>query len=159
MACSSCNWEAAKCLGSQAGQCSLLGLLNSNQRWTCKAQQVLFAVWQKACLCHCAWYIFFHAPSFSNTFHLLTSIALHPYFKLAYIEIAWGGPVEQDAECNGGNPHAKDWQDEAQKILKHMVCTHSLVGSAYLTYISITDGALLQEPAQSETNTDSSPQW
>jgi len=66
--------------------------------------------------------------------------------------------VEQEAECNGGNPHAKDWQDEAQKILERTVCTHSLVGSAYLTYIGITDGVLLQEPAESETNTDSSPQ-
>ena len=103
------------------------------------------------------WYVFLHALSFSNAFHLLTSIALHPYFKLAYIEIAWGGPVEQEAERNGGNPHAKDWQDKARKILECTVCTHSLVGSVYLTYIGITDGALLQEPAQSETNTDSSP--
>jgi hypothetical protein len=92
-----------------------------------------------------------------NAFHLLTSIALHPYFKLAYIEIAWGGPAEQEAKRNSGNPHAKDWQDEARKILERMVCTHSLVGSAYLTYIGVTDGALLQEPAQSETDADSSP--
>jgi len=83
---------------------------------------------------------------------------LHPYFKLAYIEIVWGGPVEQEAKRDEGNPHAKDWQDEAWKILKRTVCTYSLVGSAYLTYIGITDGALLQEPAKSETNTDSSPQ-
>ena len=66
--------------------------------------------------------------------------------------------MEQEAERDGGNPHAKDWQDEAQKILECTVCTHSLVGSAYLTYIGITDGALLQEPAKSKTNADSSPQ-
>jgi len=65
--------------------------------------------------------------------------------------------VEQEAERDRGNPHAKDWQDKAQKILERMVCTHSLVGSAYLTYIGITDGALLQEPAESETNANSSP--
>jgi len=65
--------------------------------------------------------------------------------------------VEQEAEHNGGNPHAKDWQDEAQKILERTVYTHSLVGSAYLTYIGITDGALLQEPAESEANANSSP--
>jgi len=73
----------------------------------------------------------------------LTSIALHPYFKLAYIEIAWGGPVEQEAERKAGNPRAKDWQDEARKILEHMVCAHSLVDTAYLTYIGVTGGGLL----------------
>jgi hypothetical protein len=43
-------------------------------------------------------------------------VVLHPYFKLAYIKHAWGGPEEQEAECKAGNPFAKYWQDEAQKI-------------------------------------------
>lgn len=47
----------------------------------------------------------------------LTPIALHLYFKLAYIEVAWGRPAEQEAKREAGNPFAKDWQDEAQKIL------------------------------------------
>jgi len=28
----------------------------------------------------------------------LLSIVLHPYYKLAYIELAWGGAKEQEAE-------------------------------------------------------------
>jgi hypothetical protein len=40
---------------------------------------------------------------------------------LAYIKLAWGGPVEQAAEIAAGNPHAKDWQDEALKILEKTV--------------------------------------
>jgi len=57
----------------------------------------------------------------------LTSIALHPYFKLAYIEIAWGGAVEQEAERKAGNELAKNWQDEARKILEGVVRARSLV--------------------------------
>jgi len=87
---------------------------------------------------------------------LLTVIALHPYFKLAYIKIVWGGPAEQEAECKAGNPHAKDWQDEAKKILECTVCAHSLVDTAYLTYIGVTGGALLQEAPKYETNANPS---
>ncbi len=46
---------------------------------------------------------------------------LHPYYKLAYIKLAWGGPEEQAAEIAGGNPDAKDWQDEARQIVEKTV--------------------------------------
>jgi hypothetical protein len=46
---------------------------------------------------------------------------LHPYYKLAYIKLAWGGPVEQAAEIAVGNVDAKDWQDEARKIVERTV--------------------------------------
>jgi hypothetical protein len=59
------------------------------------------------------------------------SAVLHPYYKLAYIKLAWGGPEEQAAEIEAGNPGAKDWQDEARKIVETTVshapsrrCTH-----------------------------------
>ena len=42
-----------------------------------------------------------------------TFAVLHPYYKLAYIKIQWGGPDEQAAEIEEGNLDAKDWQDEA----------------------------------------------
>jgi hypothetical protein len=51
----------------------------------------------------------------------LSSIALHPYYKLAYIELAWGGAKEQEAEFEVGNFEAKNWQDEARKILEKTV--------------------------------------
>ena len=38
-----------------------------------------------------------------------------------YIKLAWGGAEEQEAECKAGNPDAKNWQDEAHKILEGMV--------------------------------------
>jgi hypothetical protein len=47
--------------------------------------------------------------------------ALHPYYKLAYIELAWGGAKEQEAEFEAGNFSAKNWQDEARKILEKTV--------------------------------------
>lgn len=45
-------------------------------------------------------------------------LVLHPYFKLAYIKLAWGGAEEQAAERRKGNRLAKNWQDKAQKILE-----------------------------------------
>ena len=46
---------------------------------------------------------------------------LHPYYKLDYIEMAWGGADEQKKEIKDGNPHAKNWQDEAQKVVEGAV--------------------------------------
>jgi hypothetical protein len=36
--------------------------------------------------------------------------------------MSWGGPNEQAAEIDAGNPDAKNWQDEAKKIVKKTVC-------------------------------------
>ena len=45
-------------------------------------------------------------------------LVLHPYYKLMYIEMAWGSAEEQKLECEAGNPNAKDWHDEAMKIIE-----------------------------------------
>jgi hypothetical protein len=50
-----------------------------------------------------------------------TTLVLHPYYKFAYIKLAWGGEKEQEAERDAGNPHAKNWQDEARKVVEHEV--------------------------------------
>jgi hypothetical protein len=58
---------------------------------------------------------------------------LHPYYKLAYIKLAWGGPDEQAAEIAAGKPNAKDWQDEARKIVERTVsCSHFLVFNCHI---------------------------
>ena len=49
------------------------------------------------------------------------NIVLHPYYKLTYIKVAWGGPKEQAAEIKAGNLDAKDWQDEARKVVEKTV--------------------------------------
>jgi hypothetical protein len=51
----------------------------------------------------------------------LSLAVLHPYFKLAYIRLSWGGPVEQKKEIEAGNLDAKDWQAEAKKIVNDTV--------------------------------------
>ena len=48
-------------------------------------------------------------------------LVLHPYYKFAYIKLAWGGEVEQVAECAAGNSAAKNWQDEARKLIEKEV--------------------------------------
>ena len=50
------------------------------------------------------------------------SAVLHPYYKLHYIEIAWGGAEEQAAEVRVGNLDAKNWKEEALQIFETTVC-------------------------------------
>jgi hypothetical protein len=57
----------------------------------------------------------------------LTFSVAHPYYKLGYIEIAWGGEAEQTAEIAAGNPTAKNWVDEARQVVEKMVRYHSLL--------------------------------
>jgi hypothetical protein len=72
---------------------------------------------------------------------------LHPYYKLAYIGMSWGGPKEQAAEIDAGNPHAKDWQDEARKVVEKMVrCLFHLHKITMLTMCKL-DGPILQHSA------------
>jgi hypothetical protein len=44
--------------------------------------------------------------------------------------MAWGGPEEQAEEHANGNAAAKDWHDEALKIVKRTV-------SPYICYIRV----------------------
>jgi hypothetical protein len=46
---------------------------------------------------------------------------LHPYFKLNYIKLAWGGAEEQAMERAGGNMGAKNWQEEAMRVVEKAV--------------------------------------
>ena len=50
---------------------------------------------------------FFWVSSFFTSFEhseLQDSfIVLHPYYKLDYIKMSWGGAKEQNIECLGGN--------------------------------------------------------
>lgn len=46
---------------------------------------------------------------------------LHPYYKLHYIKQKWGGAKEQEAERAAGDEFAKNWQDEARKIIEKTV--------------------------------------
>ena len=48
----------------------------------------------------------------------MNELALHPYYKLVYFELAWGGAKEQEQEREAGNLDAKNWQDEANKVLE-----------------------------------------
>ena len=37
---------------------------------------------------------------------------LHPYYKLDYIKMAWGGTKEKAEEIKAGNKDVKDWKDK-----------------------------------------------
>ena len=51
----------------------------------------------------------------------LTPLVLHPYYKLDYIRLTWGGAEEQAKERAAGNRNAKNWQDEARKVVENAV--------------------------------------
>ncbi|KAG2754229.1 hypothetical protein P692DRAFT_201667915, partial [Suillus brevipes Sb2] len=46
------------------------------------------------------------------------ALVLHPYYKLAYIKMQWGGPEEQVKERAARNPNAIDWYDEALQVVE-----------------------------------------
>ncbi|GLB45657.1 hypothetical protein LshimejAT787_2500490 [Lyophyllum shimeji] len=48
----------------------------------------------------------------------ILALALHPYYKLDYIELAWGGEKEQKEDIAKGILDAKNWQDEARQVLE-----------------------------------------
>ena len=45
----------------------------------------------------------------------------YPYYKLEYIKMAWGRAEEQAEEILASNMDAKNWRDEAHKILETTV--------------------------------------
>jgi hypothetical protein len=49
---------------------------------------------------------------------LTNYLVLHPYYKLAYVEMAWGGAEEEKTEREAGNLDAKDWHDEALQMVQ-----------------------------------------
>jgi hypothetical protein len=42
----------------------------------------------------------------------------HPYYKLNYIKMAWGGQEEQAREFAAGNRNTKNWYNEALKVVE-----------------------------------------
>jgi hypothetical protein len=48
-------------------------------------------------------------------------VLLHPYYKLVYIKVSWGGAKEQAVEIAAGNLKVKNWHDEANKVVENMV--------------------------------------
>jgi hypothetical protein len=71
---------------------------------------------------------------------LMEFTVLHPYYKLTYIKHAWGGADEKEAEIEAGNLDAKDWQDEALKIVEKTV---SFIARSNLILTKFVDGKLL----------------
>lgn len=51
-----------------------------------------------------------------------TIVVLHPYYKFYYFDLKWGGEKEQQEEIENGNPSAKNWKDEARKVVRTAVC-------------------------------------
>lgn len=66
--------------------------------------------------------------------HPLVALVLHPYLKLDYIAESWGGRQEQEDEIAGGDRNAKNWREEAEKVVKATVRCNFYLRHSWLTY-------------------------
>ncbi|KAG6905295.1 hypothetical protein DXG01_003622 [Tephrocybe rancida] len=91
---------------------------NLQTAWEDKLSKLVFALYHDAIrdglakLLKC-YSRFDKKPSF------ILALFLHPYFKLHYIQIVWGGAEEQRAEFAKGNHNVKNWVDEAWIIVEN----------------------------------------
>ncbi|KAG6905223.1 hypothetical protein DXG01_004110 [Tephrocybe rancida] len=85
--------------------------------WEDKLQKALYALYHAALRAGLVKLIKYYTHFDRKPVYIL-ALFLHPYFKLHYIKITWGGPEEQKAEFNKGNLDAKDWVDEALQIVE-----------------------------------------
>jgi len=58
----------------------------------------------------------FYLYKLTSTYSISTSPT--PILQTAYIKMAWGGAEEQKREQEAGNAHAKNWCDEALKVVE-----------------------------------------
>ena len=71
-----------------------------------------------------SWLSVSKCPTTSNVFVIThISVVLHPYFGIDYINHKWGGEEEQQAEIEAGDADAKNWQEEALRLLENKVRT------------------------------------
>ena len=91
------------------------------------------------------WVSYFYLHSYNGCWLIL--IVLHPYYKLDYIQLAWGGEKEQEEERLAGNFVAKNWQDEALRIFEQMVwfSGHSVSYFTLLRRLKPTGRAILKK--------------
>lgn len=48
-------------------------------------------------------------------------LVLHPYYKLHYFEMKWGGEDEQQEQIRAGNTDARNWVRYARDVIERMV--------------------------------------
>jgi hypothetical protein len=88
-------------------------------------------------------------------FKLILPVAvLHPYYKLDFIKLTWGGAEGQARERAAGNPDAKNWQDEAWKVIESVVSDSSVEDQPSHVKQPI-DGNLLQKDDKSKAHQSS----
>ena len=99
--------------------------------WIREAKEVLHAPRREAEFRVGTWYV----PALTDVVMLTLFVVLHPYYKLDYIALSWGGAREQAEERAAGNKDAKNWQDEARKLVEIVVSNYIIVSDQTLIYI------------------------
>jgi hypothetical protein len=66
---------------------------------------------------------------------------LHPYYKLDYIRLTWGGAEEQAKEHAAENVDARNWHNEVIMIIETMV-SNLIILINIISHMEYTDGAV-----------------
>ena len=88
--------------------------------WEAKLESLKFLLYQDA-IHKGLMKISKYYTKFNEKLVYILALVLHPYYKLDYIKMAWGGAKEKRKELEAGNAFVKDWHDEALKIIKAMM--------------------------------------
>ncbi|KAM6491167.1 hypothetical protein JOM56_013406, partial [Amanita muscaria] len=88
--------------------------------WEAKLKESRYEIYHEAIKDGLAKLMKYYCRFDEKTAYVLALI-LHPYFKFHYIKLAWGGAKEQAAEIAAGNKHAKNWQEEALKVVENVM--------------------------------------
>ena len=81
---------------------------------------------------------------------LTIRIVLHPYYKLDYIKMAWGGPEEQAQDITAGNKNAINWHDEALQVVERTMQEYwdeAMLGTSVDGATLVSDSTALTEDA------------
>ncbi|KAF9224385.1 hypothetical protein BS17DRAFT_640875, partial [Gyrodon lividus] len=54
----------------------------------------------------------------------ILALVIHPYYKLDYIKMAWGGAEQQQREITTGNQTVKNWHNEALQVVEQAMETY-----------------------------------
>ena len=81
---------------------------------------------------------------------LTIRIVLHPYYKLNYIKMAWGGPEAQVQDITAGNKNAINWHDEALQVVERTMQEYwdeAMLGTSVDGATLVSDSTALTEDA------------
>ncbi|KAF9238703.1 hypothetical protein BU15DRAFT_47458, partial [Melanogaster broomeanus] len=83
--------------------CAIPALKELQTAWESKGENPKYALYKQAIHCGLGKIAKYYNRLDDKPVYIL-ALVLHPYYKLDYIKMVWGGPEEQEMEIASGNP-------------------------------------------------------